>query len=56
MFWMISKLHRLAGLYQQMKPAAPLRVAEVAVSYMHAQVLFVIVNLGVAEAKTPTSL
>lgn len=48
-FWVISKLMRLASLYQQLKPA-PLRVAEVTVAYIHSQVLFVIVNLGIAEA------
>lgn len=48
-FWVISKLMRLANLYQQLKPA-PLRVAEVTVAFIHSQVLFVILNLGIAEA------
>lgn len=48
-FWIVSHSLRLASLYQQLKPA-PLRVAEVTVAYIHSQVLFVILNLGVAEA------
>jgi hypothetical protein len=47
-FWAVSKLCRWANVYQQIKPA-PLRVAEVTVAYLHSQVLFVIVNLGIAD-------
>jgi hypothetical protein len=48
-FWIVSNLHRMASVFQQLKPA-PLRVAEVAVSFIHSKVLFVMVNLNIAEA------
>jgi hypothetical protein len=51
LFWLVTAVLRLAARFQRLKPA-PLQVAEVAVTYIHSHVLFVLLNLRLAEALT----